>query len=268
MIDWSAGRYELVAAELTPAARHVVGLAGLQPGERVLDLACGTGNAALLAAAAGVVATGLDGATRLIDVARVRAAEEGLAPTFEVGDIHDLPFAGETFDVVLSVFGVIFAGDPGRAFAEIMRVLRPGGRALFSAWLPEGPVFEMFGVISRAAVAAGAPDGGPRFAWHDPEVVRELAGAHGGTVEVAEGSLAFEAESPESYYAHQEASHPVGVALGPLLKQAGTTRSTREDALEVLRAGNLDPDGLRVVSRYRVMIFDKEGLNRSGRRQR
>lgn len=257
MIDWSAGRYEFVAAELTPAARHLVDLAGLQPGERVLDLACGTGNAALLAAAAGTVATGVDGATRLIEVARVRAAQEGLVTTFEVGDLHDLPFAEEAFDVVISVFGVIFAGNPGRAFAEIMRVLRPGGRALFSAWLPEGPVFEMFGVISRAAVAAGAPDGGPRFAWHDTEVVRALAGGYGGTVEVAEGTLAFEEESPEGYYAYQEASHPVGVALGPLLKQAGTARKTREEALEVLRDGNLDPDGFRAVSRYRVMMVDK-----------
>src|SRR3954462_10924744 len=127
MVDWGVGEYEQTAAELEPVAEHVVALARLEAGERVLDVACGTGNAALLAARTGARATGVDGAPRLIEVARTRAAADGLAPAFVVGDVHQLPFGDGAFDVVLSVFGVVFADDPPRALGELVRVLRPGG---------------------------------------------------------------------------------------------------------------------------------------------
>ena len=85
MIDWGTGEYEHTAAELEPVAEHVVSLAALQRGERVLDIACGTGNAALLAAHQGAVVSGIDAAPRLIQVARERAATAGLAATFVTG---------------------------------------------------------------------------------------------------------------------------------------------------------------------------------------
>src|SRR3954451_6604160 len=99
MVDWSVGEYERTAAELEPAARHVVALAAPAPGERVLDLACGTGNAALLAAPAGARVTGLDAASRLVEVARARAAAAGADAEFVVGDALDLPFDDGSFDV-------------------------------------------------------------------------------------------------------------------------------------------------------------------------
>ena len=138
MVDWSAGEYERTAAELEPAAHDVVARAAIAPGERVLDIACGTEIAALIAAAAGARVHGLDAAPLLIEVARARAAEAGLDAEFVVGDALDLPFDDGAFDAVLSVFGVIFVPDPARAVAEIVRVLVPGGRALLSAWRPEG----------------------------------------------------------------------------------------------------------------------------------
>ena len=104
-----------------------------------MDLATGTGNAALLAAHTGAVVTGLDAAPRLIDVARERAAGEGVQATFVVGDIGALSFEDGSFDVVLSVFGLIFAANPSRAFAEMIRVLKAGGRALLSAPAPTAP---------------------------------------------------------------------------------------------------------------------------------
>lgn len=91
MIDWGIGRYEATASELEPAAEHVVSLAELQPGERVLDLATGTGNAALLAARAGAVVTGVDAAPRLIDVARDRAEGEALDASFVGGNSKRSP---------------------------------------------------------------------------------------------------------------------------------------------------------------------------------
>jgi len=248
MVDWSVGEYERTAAELEPAARHVVERAAIAPGERVLDLACGTGNAALLAAAAGARVTGLDSAPRLVEVARERVPDA----EFVVGDALDLPFDDGAFDAVLSVFGVIFVPDPARAIAEIVRVLAPGGRALLSAWCPEGPVTSMVGVLGRGLAAAGAPSR-PRFAWHEPEAVAELAAAHGATVDAEDGSLAIEAESPEAYFALAEEHHPMSLAGRPLLERAGTYAALRQEALGVLRAGNEDPARFRVTSPYRVV---------------
>src|SRR5205814_9555756 len=113
-VDWGAGRYERTAQELLPVAEQVVALARLRGGERVLDVACGTGNAALLAAEAGADVVGLDRAERLVAVARARVP----GATFVVGDAQALPFADDEFDVAVSVFGVIFAEDPDRAVGE------------------------------------------------------------------------------------------------------------------------------------------------------
>jgi ubiquinone/menaquinone biosynthesis C-methylase UbiE len=106
MIDWGLGHYEQTATELEPVAEHVVALAGLLPGERVVDLATGTGNGALLAARLGAVVTGLDAAPRLIDVARERSANEGVEASFVVGNLESLPFEDGVFDVALSVLGL------------------------------------------------------------------------------------------------------------------------------------------------------------------
>jgi SAM-dependent methyltransferase len=252
MVDWSAGEYERTAAELEPAARHVVARAAIAPGELVLDIACGTGNAALIAAEAGATVVGLDSAARLIDVARERAADAGADAEFVVGDALELPFDDGGFDAVVSVFGVIFAPDPARAIAEILRVLKPGGRALLSAWTPDGAIHRMMGVVGRGLVAAGGPER-PRFAWHDPAAVGDLAAAHGATVDVEDGSLAIRAGSPDAYFATAEEHHPMSLAGRPLLEHAGTYPALREEALGVLRAENEEPGAFLVTSPYRII---------------
>src|SRR3954468_19839210 len=252
MVDWSAGAYERTAAELEPAARHVVERAAIAPGERVLDLACGTGNAARAAAAAGARVTGLDSAPRLVEGARERVPDA----EFVGGDAPGLPFDDGAFDVVVSVFGVIFVPDPARAIAEIVRVLAPGGRALLSAWRPEGPGTRMVGGLGRGpAAAAGAPSR-PSFAWDDAAAIADLAAAHGATVDAEDVSLAIVAGSPEAYFALAEEHHPMSVAGRPLLEAAGTYPALREEAIGVLRAGNEDPAGFRVTSPYRVIRID------------
>jgi SAM-dependent methyltransferase len=252
MIDWGIGRYEQTAGELEPVAEHVVSLAGLRPGERVVDLATGTGNAALLAARIGAVVTGLDAAPRLIDVARERAAGEGVQASFVVGDVAALPFGDGSFDVALSVFGLIFAADPSRAFAEMIRVLRADGRALLSVWVPAGPIDAMVGTFGRA-VAAATGSTPNRFAWHDSEAVGELAVRHGAHVRVHDGLLRITAESPEAYFAANERSHPMSVAGRPVLEHAGSYSQVRQRALAILREGNEDPEGFRVSSPYRII---------------
>jgi hypothetical protein len=131
-------------------------------------------------------------------------------------------------------------------------VIAPGGRAVLSAWLPEGPITNMVGVLGRALVAAGGPNR-PRFAWHDPEAVAELAAAHGVTVDAEDASLPIAAESPEAYFAVAEEHHPMSLAGRPLLERAGTYAEVREEAIGVLHAGNEDPAAFRVTSPYRVI---------------
>src|SRR5450755_2913151 len=129
MVDWGTGNYEWMATELEPVAKVVVDRAELRPGERVVDLACGTGNAALLAAGCGAQVVGVDAAPRLLGVARERARAREVSVEFCAGDLLHLPVDDAAADVVLSVFGVVFASDPSRAVHEISRVLRSHGRA-------------------------------------------------------------------------------------------------------------------------------------------
>jgi SAM-dependent methyltransferase len=256
MIDWGVGHYEHTALELEPVAVHVVALADPKRGERGLDLATGTGNAALIAARAGASVTGLDAAERLIDVARQRAADAGLEADFLVGDVQSLPFDDGSFDVVLSVFGLIFAADAEAAFGELIRVLQPDGRAVIAVWLPAGPIDAVAGIFGRAvAEATGATP--TRFAWHDNETLQALARRHGAKARFHPGDLSIEAESPEAYLAANE-EHPMSVAGRPILERAGTADATLAQALAVLRDANEDPSGFRVTSPYRLIEITRE----------
>ena len=256
MIDWGLGRYERTAVELEPVAAHAVAVADLDPGERVVDLATGTGNAALIAARRGAAVTGLDAAERLIAVARERATETDADVDFRVGDLHSLPFDDRSFDVALSVFGLIFADDAETALAEMMRVLRPGGRAVVSVWIPAGPIDAMNGVFARAMAAATGftPS---RFDWHDSDAVRALSARHGAEVSFHPGELRIEAESPEAFLAAAE-DHPMTVAGLPILERAGTAETTRKQALAVLREGNEDSSRFRVTNPYRLIGLQRQ----------
>ena len=139
-MEWGQGRYERVAAQLLPAAEVVVERAAIDPAERVVDVGCGTGNAALLAAERGAPVTGVDPAQRLLDVAAAEASERGLDASFVVGEAASIPLPDASADVVLSVFGAIFAPDPRAAADEMVRVLAPEGRLLLAAWIPEGAI--------------------------------------------------------------------------------------------------------------------------------
>jgi ubiquinone/menaquinone biosynthesis C-methylase UbiE len=144
--EWGAGRYEDTARELEPAAESAVATLRLQPGARVLDVACGTGNAAWLAARAGARVTGLDSSPRLIEVAQERVPEG----RFVLGDAVRLPFDDGAFEAAVSVFGVIFASDAEQAAAELARVVGAGGRVAITVWPPRGPVFAVASLMRQA----------------------------------------------------------------------------------------------------------------------
>jgi SAM-dependent methyltransferase len=195
-LDWGVGSYESLAAQLLPTARIVVESAGLRPAERVLDLGCGTGNAALLAAEHSREVTGVDPASRLLEIARTRAAREEKKVTFLHGEAASLPMDDSAVDVILSVFALIFAPDPDAAAAEMARVLAPGGRIVLSAWIPAGAMFEMTSTASGAVrQALGAPPGPAPFAWEQRDALLNLLAPLGFSVQVKQHALTFAASS-------------------------------------------------------------------------
>jgi SAM-dependent methyltransferase len=253
MLDWGVGRYETTAEELSPVAAAVVERAAISPGDRVVDVGCGTGNAAILAALLGAVTTGVDPAARLLDVARARAAESGVRATFVQGDAASIPVATASTDVVLSVFGAIFAPDPVAAAAEMARVTAPRGRILLTAWIPEGAIQDCVGIFQKAVAAAiGRPAGPPPFAWHEQTALASLFGPHGFSVTVAPGELAITAPSAREYLEIQGRDHPMSVAGRALLDSHGVGEVVGERALGVLEAANEEPGAFRVTSRYVV----------------
>lgn len=247
-MDWGVGRYEEVAVGLLPAARVVVDLADPQPGEHVVDIGCGTGNAGLLAAArAGVRMTGVDPAERLLEVAREAAA--GLDATFVRGDAAHVPIAAAAADVVISVFGVIFAPDARAAIDELARIAATRARILVTAWLPEGPVFEVVGLLRRATPAP-TPAGPPPFAWHDQASLTRLFAPHGFAVGQHAAELAFTAGSPAAFLDSELGDHPLWAARAATLDREGRLATFRDSALRILDAANEDPAAFRITSRY------------------
>ena len=253
VLDWGIGRYEHTAAQLAPAAEVVVDAAEIAPGERVLDLGCGTGNAALLAAARGGVVTGVDPAARLLEVARERAADQGLAATFVAGEAASVPLPDASIDVLLSVFGVVFAPDPRAAAAEMARVAAPGGRIVLSAWIPEGAISEM-ARTSREAVreALGIPAPPRPFQWHERDALAELLAPHGFDVGAEEHRIAFAAPSPLAFLEADSANHPMAVGTRAVLEPRGKGEALRDRLLAILETRNEDRAACRVTSRYIV----------------
>ena len=258
MVDWAAGRYERTAQDLEPVSEDVVARARIQAAERVLDVACGTGNAALLAAKAGAAVTGIDLARRLVEAARQRATAERLDVDFLVGDAQALPFGDGSFDVAVSVFGIIFAPDPKHAFSEVVRILRPGGRALITAWTPDGAIAAMSGLLTRAVADATNAPPSERFAWHEPEAIASLAATHAVDARFLEdGRVTFTADSAEAYLRRFEDDHPVSQLQRPILQRAGTYDAVRARALAVLTAANESSEHFAVTSRYRVLALTR-----------
>jgi ubiquinone/menaquinone biosynthesis C-methylase UbiE len=175
-VMWGNGPYERITATIADIHDLVVDRIDPQPGERWLDLACGTGAVAERAARAGADVTGVDLAPALIETAVEKAAAAGLDITYQVGDCENLrDVETGSFDVVSSTCGVMFAPDHEATARELARVVRPGGRLALASWTPDGPTSEMFKMMSPFAPPP-APGAGSPFAWGSREHVEELLG--------------------------------------------------------------------------------------------
>src|SRR5262245_55773619 len=171
---WADGDFAKVGAAQVIVGERLARAVDIRPGQRVLDVAAGSGNAALAAARRGAEVIATDFVDKLLAVAARRAEVEGLTLQTRVADAEALPFADGEFDVVLSTFGVMFASDQQRAADELLRVCRPGGRIGLTSWTPTGLLGSSQQVIARHLPAA-AP--GPRPTdWGIPERVAALFG--------------------------------------------------------------------------------------------
>jgi ubiquinone/menaquinone biosynthesis C-methylase UbiE len=257
--DWGQGRYEPTAHELVPAAGQLVSMANLRGGEQVLDLGCGTGTVALLAARAGAQVVGVDPAHRLLEVARAAAADAGLAIDFRAGGAPGIPADDASQDAVLSNFALIFTHDPTAAVADVARVLRPGGRVLFDAWVPGGTIDKMITAAMQAlADAVGHPVRQPgQVSWHDPRVVETLFAATDRHFEVRTEThqIVFRAASPQAYLDEVQLAHPMAVMTFEMIRRAGGDPDRARTAmLQALVAGNEDPAAFQATSKYVVHV--------------
>jgi ubiquinone/menaquinone biosynthesis C-methylase UbiE len=221
-VVWSAGAFEEVAEHIADVHVALIDALAPQPGEEFLDVGCGAGNVAELAAGAGAHVTGIDLSPRLIDVARARAEAGGFHIHYSVGDAENLDVPDSSFDVVSSCFGMIFAPDHAAAAGELARVVRPGGRLGFSSWTPEGTVGEMFKVFSEFQPPL-PPGAGHPVEWGREEHVRELLGG-AFDLKIERRISRWEDESPEhawDFYALQ---------FGPVKTMLDNLEPDRRDA--------------------------------------
>src|SRR6202020_2082391 len=187
---WMAGDFGKIAEYSVKDAEAFVDLLGIKPGMQVLDVACGTGNLAIPAARKGAPVTGVDIPPTLLRQARHRATAEGLEILFEEGDAEQLAFPDASFDVVMSMFGAMFAPDPDLVASELARVCRHGGKIAMANWTPDGFTGKMFRLSSRY-VAPPVEIPGPTL-WGDEAVARLRLKVNGVQVETRRRSILFD----------------------------------------------------------------------------
>lgn len=167
---WEAGDFAEIAKHIEQAAEGFVGRLNIRPGMKVLDVACGSGNLAVVAAGKGADVTGIDIADNLVEAAKERAAEKGLSIKFEQGDAEALPYDDDTFDVVMTMFGAMFAPRPDVTASELVRVCKPSGTIAMANWTPTGHAGQMFKLAGKYIPP---PDMPPPVLWGVPETVAE-----------------------------------------------------------------------------------------------
>ncbi len=221
---WASGDFAVVAARIVLVAEHLCDTADLHAGWRVLDVATGSGNAAIAAARHGCTAIGVDYVPALLERGRLRAKAEGLAVELLEGDAESLPFPDGSFDAVTSVFGSMFAPDHEQAAAELLRVCRPGGTIALASWTPDGFIGELF----RTVGAHVPPPAGVRspMLWGTEPHLRTLFGDGIASLELEERTFTFRFTSAEDFVTFFRTWY------GPTLKAFAALEGDARDALE------------------------------------
>jgi SAM-dependent methyltransferase len=247
---WASGDYALVAERLvTEIGEAAVAAAALRPGQEVLDVAAGSGNATIPAALAGARVTALDLVPSLLEVGQARARHAGVEVEWVEGDAEALPFPDESFDTVLSVLGVQFAPRHEVTARELARVVRPGGTIVLCNWTPRGFIGQLFKTMSPRLPRPPAGASPPPL-WGDEGHLRELFAHTDIDFTVESRSVFFEEASPTAFVDFM-ADH-----YGPLLKSRerlapqGQWADLRADLVALCERSNLAADGFLAPSEY------------------
>jgi SAM-dependent methyltransferase len=254
-IAWSAGNYAVVGTTLQIVGETLCESLDLRPGARVLDVAAGNGNATLAAArrCCDIVSTDYVGA--MLEAGRARAVAEGLTPRFEQADAESLPFPDGSFDVVLSIFGVMFTPHQEQAAHELVRVCKPGGRIGLANWTPESFIGQVFKTIGRyVPPAAGVKS--PAL-WGTQSRLQELFGSSIRSLRANSREFNFRYRSPQhwievfrSYYGPMNKTYAA-------LDSQGQGNLTR-DLLALIARCNRSGDGTAVLpSEYLEIVIER-----------
>lgn len=246
---WESGDYGIFAKYLEPGALEFFDRLDIQPGTKMLDVACGAGQLTIPAAKRGIDVQAVDLAQNLVDQANERARNEGLNMSIEQGDAEDLHFEDASFDVVLSLIGSMFAPRPELVASEMIRVCRPGGKVIMGNWTPEGHVGQMFKAIGKH-VPPPAIFPSPLL-WGVEEKVRERFGEGVADLRITRYMYPFEYPFPPA-----EVVDFFNTYYGPTYRAFNSLDEAQKaefhkDLTEVWSRNNLASDGTtRVMSEY------------------
>jgi len=250
---WSAGgqNYDAISRGIADSIEHAVMRLNPRPGERILDLATGTGWTSRLVARRGATVVGADIATDLLEAARANAAAANLPIEYQIGDAENLPFEDGSFDAVISTCGIMFASRPQAAARELARVCRKGGRVALTTWLTDGNLFKMFQVMKRYMPPPPSPPPPSPFEWGNPERVRDLLGP----------AFDLKFERGVSYYREPSAEAAWAIfstGYGPTKSLAASLDPERHEALRAdfiaFHAGFPTPLGICVPREYWLTV--------------
>jgi 2-polyprenyl-3-methyl-5-hydroxy-6-metoxy-1,4-benzoquinol methylase len=246
---WISGDFGRIAESFTDGAARFVERLNIKPEMRVLDVACGSGNQSIPAARLGARVTGVDIAINLIEQARNRAEAENLEIQFDEGDAENLSYADASFDVVMTMFGAMFAPRPELVAAELIRVCRRGGMIAMANWTPTGFVGQMFKIVGKhVAPPANMPS---PLLWGDESTVRERLSDQVAEINFTKQTISFEfpfdvAETIEHWRQFYGPTHKAFAAL-----DAERQTALRGDLEKLWADNNLATDGTtRVESEY------------------
>jgi len=253
---WSSGAYGKIGVTLQIVGESLCEAVDVGPGDRVLDVAAGNGNASLAAARRGADVIASDYVPELLEAARRRAEADGLALATEVADAEALPFADASFDVVLSTFGVMFTPDQETAAAELARVCRPGGRIGLANWVPEGFIGQLLRTVGRYV----PPPAGvrPPSLWGTEDRLVELFGDRARIVAAARRTFVFRYASADAFVDFFRAWYgPTHKAFGTLAPVAQAELAAEIAAL-ALRFDRSTTDRLAAGGEYLEVVLERQ----------
>lgn len=256
---WAAGDYQSIADLVWEVGDRIVRHVGVRPGDDVLDVACGTGNAAIRAAAAGGRVVGVDLTPELFESGRAMAARAGVEVEWVEGDAEALPFEDESFDVVLSTFGCMFAPRHDVTARELARVLRPGGRLGLCNWTPEGAVGDFFRTIG-AHLPPPPPFATPPPLWGTERHVSEVFAGTGVELEWDRERVSFRFESAEAAVSKYETTFGPIVRAREFLEPQGRWPEARSDMAALFeRVNSSGGSNIEMAAEYLVVLGRKAG---------